>query len=515
MDEQQEYMMLSQADAARQQGDLPTAYKLLARVVEESPSNFEARRGLAVLMSMFGSYDDAIGHMRTVLDSYPGVARWHFDLGQMLEASGRLEEAMGSFARAEELDPSESLYPGRIAMLSRRLRDGAGCREAAERALRLNPHEHRALIALAKEAMRQGDLEEAEGRARTVVEHAEEPIIQATGWHEVGRVLEERGEHDEAFDAHMSANRLKLGMSFSREAMRSKVLMHFPGYLGHGDAPARYKAWGAKRYDDGIPAPVVLAGFPRSGTTLAEQILAAHPGLATCEEHTLCAPVRAEMDTMFGKKAMVRPILELLDGLSDDQVRRLRRLYRDGLVRHVPEGLRERTLVDKHPFRTLDLGLMNRIFPEARVITMIRDPRDVCLSSLFQDFNVNPGVVRLFSLPLCADWYAKVMGFWLKVRPLLSLEVLEVRYEDLVTDFETWARRMVEFAGVEWDERVLRFHAEAGERVVRSTSYEAVTEGVHTRAIGRWKRYAQKLEPIMERLAPFVEAFGYEAGGPG
>ncbi len=110
---------------------------------------------------------------------------------------------------------------------------------------------------------------------------------------------------------------------------------------------------------------------------------------------------------------------------------------------------------------------------------------------------------------VCGEWYAKVMGFWLRLREMLSIGVLEIRYEDLVGDFDRWGARLVEFAGLEWDDAIGTFHEGARERVVRSASYEAVTERVHTRSVGRWACYADRLAPVLERLAPFVEAFGY------
>jgi hypothetical protein len=216
------------------------------------------------------------------------------------------------------------------------------------------------------------------------------------------------------------------------------------------------------------------------------------------------------MDGLLGSGAEFRPLLDVLDDLTDDQVRSLRATYQGELERFIPAQDRSRTLVDKDPMRILDLGLMNRIFPECRVIFMIRDPRDVCISAFFQDFMVTPLMVRCFSLTMCADWYAKVMGFWQKLKPKLSMEILEVRYEDLVGDFDSWSRRMLEVAGVGWDECVREFYKPASERMIRSASYEAVTEKLNSRSIGRWKRYADRLAPVLEKLEPFVDAFGYE-----
>ena len=514
-----ENMLLSQAVAAQRRGDLAGAIEILGRVVESNPQHWLVWRGLAGLLFATGYRTRAIEHMEAAVAGLPTDPVWFMELGNMLEADGRFDRALEVFRTAERLSPKDARFPGCQAMLLRRMRDEEGARAACERAIALDPNQHRALLALTQTCLKTGELDRAEASARRLIDHGPDPLTRATAWHLLGRVLEKRGAYAEAFETHLSGNKLKLATPRAGEMLRLGLIPFAP-FVGHGDGPARYRAWGEKRYDDGIPAPIIVTGFPRSGTTMAEQILAAHPRLATCEERPLCMPVREALDGMLGGGVGLRPLLEALDALNDDQVRRLRSIYRAELERGVAEGDRGLVLVDKLPVRVLDLGLMNRIFPEARVIVMIRDPRDVCLSALFQDFAINRFMVRFLTPALCAEFYERMMGFWLKIRGMLSMQVLEVRYEDVVGDFDRWSRRMIECAGVEWDPRVSEFHKPAQERIIRSASFDAVTERVHTRAVGRWRRYETQLAPILGRLEPFVAAFGYEpssgsAPGPG
>ena len=509
MESLDERSLLTQAHEAHQQGDSREAIELLGRVLEMNPANADARRGLAMVMFAVDDREMGAEHMRRAIADRPGRAAWHFELGRMLAELGRPEAALAEFHRAEAQDPMNPLYPGRIAMLGAHLRNHEVGRAAAQRALNLDPNEGAALLAMTKDALRRGELEEAEALALRVIGGASETIVRTSAMHEVGKIAQRRREWDKAFEAHERANKLKLAEPSAREALREPPAPFLP-YLGQADAAERYRRWGGEVHDDGIPAPVVLTGFPRSGTTLAEQILAAHPGVTSCEERAVCLPVRRELDGMMAGEMGLRPLLQVLDELSEEQVRSLRATYRREVERHVPPEERSLVLIDKHPMRILDLGLMNRLFPESRVIFMVRDPRDVCVSAFFQDFALTPDMVRCLSLSMCAEWYAKVMGFWLKLRPKLSLNVLEVRYEDLVVDFDTWARRMLEFVGVGWDERVREYHKPAAERLVRSASSEAVTEKLNTRAIGRWKRYGARLAPVLDTLEPFVDAFGYE-----
>lgn len=109
-----------------------------------------------------------------------------------------------------------------------------------------------------------------------------------------------------------------------------------------------------------------------------------------------------------------------------------------------------------------------------------------------------------------ADEYAALMGVWTKIAPLLSGRFLEIRYEDLVDDLEAAAHRAMEFLGVAWDPTVLRFDEHARQKTVRSPTYADVTKPVFKTAVGRWKHYEKYLVPHLDKLAPFLKAFGYE-----
>jgi hypothetical protein len=167
-------------------------------------------------------------------------------------------------------------------------------------------------------------------------------------------------------------------------------------------------------------------------------------------------------------------------------------------------------VLDKHPMRTLDLGMVNLLFPRAKVVVMIRDPRDCCLSCFFQDLGITPVSVRFLTLETLGDIYGEIMGLWVGMRDRVTFPWLEMRYEDLVSDFEPRARELVEFLGEPWTDRVLEFHKKAARRTITTPSYQAVTQKVNTRAVGRWARYEKHLGPLVERVRPFLDTFGYE-----
>ena len=176
----------------------------------------------------------------------------------------------------------------------------------------------------------------------------------------------------------------------------------------------------------------------------------------------------------------------------------------------IGQAIGDRLLVDKNPALNVLIPAVARIFPEARFLVALRDPRDVCLSCFMQPLSLNPVSSAYLSLEGTVTQYASVMGFWSAIRPRLRNPWLEVRYEDLVENLETAGRRVLAFLGVSWSESIMRFHEHARSKPLRSPSYSEVTQPVFHRAVGRWRNYGKFLEPWMAKLDPFIKAHGYD-----
>jgi len=155
------------------------------------------------------------------------------------------------------------------------------------------------------------------------------------------------------------------------------------------------------------------------------------------------------------------------------------------------------------------LPVFLRVLPQFKTLFALRDPRDVILSCFMLYLPINPLSVNFLTLQRAAWKYALDMSAWIKLREMFPLPWLEVRYEEIVADLPAQARRALEFLGLPWDVSVLTFHEHAQKKPVLSPTYAAVTQPVHNRAIGRWRHYAEYLEPVLPILQPFVKAFGY------
>jgi hypothetical protein len=144
-----------------------------------------------------------------------------------------------------------------------------------------------------------------------------------------------------------------------------------------------------------------------------------------------------------------------------------------------------------------------------RIIFALRDPRDVVLSCFMQKVPLHPISSNWLSIADTAAYYTRVMQTWLKVRELTFSPWIEFRYEDVVADLETNARKILEFLGLPWDDKVLKFYEHAREKMVRSPTYKDVTQPVYHKSVGRWQHYGRHLEPVLKTLEPYVKEFGY------
>ena len=167
---------------------------------------------------------------------------------------------------------------------------------------------------------------------------------------------------------------------------------------------------------------------------------------------------------------------------------------------------------------TLLIPAFIRVFPEIKLLVALRDPRDACLSCFMQPFWTLNQTTSDYSMDISAyvtiqgtiEEYASLMDVWRTIAPLIKNPCLEVRYEDMVNDLESVARRTLDFLEVPWNASVLEFDEHARQKVVRSPTYADVTKPVFKTAVGRWRNYQKYLEPHLARLEPFVKAFGYE-----
>lgn len=382
--------------------------------------------------------------------------------------------------------------------------------DLVERALRMDPASILAALVHARLDRLSGRLAEAEGRLRPLLalKDRESWSTRIRGWYEMGAVLDAQGRYEEAMTAFLEAKTLILPNAAA--FISAEKLVHSRLKMAEEKLNAEMVArWRAQRADLQPPARIaLLCGHPRSGTTLLEQVLDSHPDFVSAEETTVFNT------EAFGSLVRGLPpetlMLDALEGASNETLLRVRQNYADCMAKFLGQPRDGRLLIDKNPSLTGLVPAFARIFPEAKLLVALRDPRDVCLSCFMQPLPLGQVSSIFLTLEGTVQEYAAIMGLWRAAAPCLDGSFLEVRYEDLIADLEGTARRALEFLGSSWDARVLRFDEHARSKLVRSPTYAAVVKPISKGAVGRWRNYQKHLEPWLEALAPFVKAFGYE-----
>jgi hypothetical protein len=322
--------------------------------------------------------------------------------------------------------------------------------------------------------------------------------------------LDELGQYAEAMEWLLKAKALTrqhnnvaaLEQTYDKAARRRRSLQ---SQL----TPELIRRWRSTSPDQGETKKIaLLGGHPRSGTTLLEQILAAHPSIRAFDESD--AFVVEIGDRLFAADPFPPLTATALDGLSSAKQKELTGRYFKSLFREVEGDLSAEVLIDKNPTPTASLPLWVRMFPNSKVIIALRDPRDVVISCFFQNLALTPMNVNFLSLDRAARQYADFMDVWLRMRELAGFEWIETRYEDIVSNAETEGRRVTEFLGLTWNPAQARHREAVAGRFVVSPTYSEVAKPIHNRAVGRWKNYAAALEPFQSVLSKYLRAFGYE-----
>jgi hypothetical protein len=299
---------------------------------------------------------------------------------------------------------------------------------------------------------------------------------------------EKLGEYRKAYDAYVALN----------EAERSPEVD--PTFVYKG-AEIRGKLAIPKLRGDGVRDVVQMLGFPRSGTTLLENVLGAHPAIETFEETpALFVAIDRIERVLVGKVPSSSPEQVFLDA---------RAAYVEELLtlRRKPEAT---VLIDKMPIRTADTAFISKLFPEWRYIFSIRHPYDVVLSCFKQRFVPNPSMENFHTIADAARLYDFSMSEWFKHHTMDDPAVHYVRYDELVTDFERVTAGALEFLGVPWDDAVRDFSKSAEQRAAKTPSYQKVRQGLSIGVQTQWRNYGFVFQSDAAKpLRKWVEFFGY------
>ena len=459
---------------------------------------------LANIHQQDNDYDKAIEFGQATISIRPNFPQAHLLLASLHMSKKELGDAEYHYNYAIKLQPDNADAYANLAQVYELANQIDNARSAVNKALELKDDHLGALLALAKIEKREKNNEDAERVFRKIITLTSNQTIQAMAYIDLAHVLDKQKKFDDAFDSSTQGQELWAQaiqpLPFDTDIYKQKIIKNISFFINHNT--------GRKiDHSDDNRSPIFFVGFPRSGTTLTEQILNQHPVIVTSDEEPFIDTV---IETIPQLSQTSLPCPDCLSELSNDDLARIRRSYWDEVSTTKPDFDRDSILVDKLPLNIIQLGLINTLFPNAHILVAIRDPRDVCLSAFMQAFSPNPAMINFSSMQSTVNFYSQVMGLWLQYRETLTMNYHQYRYEDLVTDFDRTTREIFSFLELEYPDNASDFHISASNRTIRTPSYQDVATPVYQRSKARWRNYESKLKPYMSTLEPFIKEFGYE-----
>lgn len=445
------------------------AIETLRRLCETLPGDPEARIALCGMFFSARRWEPCLSELDRAIADHPAHTPLHALKSRVFERMNRLDEARAVMQHAIAIDPDSVEANLELAKLERRAKDFAPARRRLEHAMRMRPS------------------------GKMFIDTA----------FELGHVLDALGEHAAAYEHFALGNR-----AWASGRARYHDRNAYPALLdAYAAIDWKSQTVGWPRTRPTLrPAPFFFVGFPRSGTTLAEQILGSHPALHAVPEPPYLHRVMGLARRMFPKRYPA-----CLSELTEAQADELEQGFWEQVDRDHPGGeLGDRRPLIKMPLDLIHVPLVRRIFPESRMILALRDPRDCCLSCFFQQFRPNAAMVHFDTLEGAANLYARSLGLWEQYKRQIDFRWLETRYEELVEDLESCARTMIDFLELPWDPAVLDYSKKARSGVVNTPSYKGVTEGIYKTSRQRWRNYLGPVRAVDHHLRPFIETYGYE-----
>jgi tetratricopeptide (TPR) repeat protein len=467
------------------QGMLAEAIACLQRACALDPDMAATHNSLGYALHVQGRYDAARHCYERALALDPRLADAWNNLGFTLQAQGRSEAAIDCFERALGLEPGFAEAANNLGNAQKECGRFDQALASYDRAIAARPDYAQAHFNRADgKTFHAGD-PDLEALQRLADASARMPRDDAPHIHfALAKALDDVGETDRAFEQLLRGNALKRATLAYDEATLEAFLLRIRAVFDRAFLEARAGA--------GHPTmlPVFIVGMPRSGSTLVEQILASHPQVQTAGEYN-------HLEQAAYRKLDAGPPGRYPESIRAAAPAVLLDIARDYLARLPPVPEDTIRIIDKLPGNFMHLGLIKAILPNARIIHVSRDPLDTCLSCFSKLFR--EGQAFSYDLAELGRYYRRysaLMRHWREVLPAGSL--LEVSYEAVVADLPAEARRLIDFCGLGWDEQCLSFHR--NRRVVATASAVQVRQPLFSSSVGRWRRYAARLQPLVAAL---------------
>jgi tetratricopeptide (TPR) repeat protein len=454
------------------------------KVLSFLPNDPHVYNNIGPVFQELGRLREAVESLRKAVALSPDSAMAHLNLGIALRKQGKSKEAEGSLRKALALKPDYPEAYSNIALIYEDLGKMEEARLLFEKAIALAPWDPQILGNYPYCRKFTGEDQHWIDRFERTLSQTQREKDRTHLHYAIGKMYDDAGHYDEAFEHYRQANwfqRTKSGYQpkqFSTD-VDNLIKIFSPGQPGD-------REWTGSPSD----LPVFILGMPRSGTSLVEQIISSHPLVFGAGELEFFVDNGKNLVKKYGlsyPECLGRLTTREMEEMADNYL---------GLLREL--GERAVRVTDKMPSNFIHLGLISFLFPKARVIHCRRNPLDTCLSIFFQNFDKrHPYANDLNDLGQYYGEYERLMAHWKQIFP--SEMMLEVDYEEILEKPEEMSRRLIDFCGLDWDDRCLKFHE--NKRTVRTASSWQVRQPLYKTSRERWRNYEKLLGPLVKEIS--------------
>ncbi|MGC1386531.1 MAG: sulfotransferase [Steroidobacteraceae bacterium] len=488
--------------------DYPSAYSVLKQGAEKAPKDAWIQCTLAQCCYDLGNFEETLAVLEP-WQKFEGLTPDNLaQIATLLISIGELSRATPAMDRLLEHPPAGGR--GALTLINtlermNRLDDARAIMQRLKADALTNPDDPDVLLAQAILAQREGADEDACALLSRALTAQIDPARRCNVLFPLAKSLDALRRYEQAFDALSQAHVsqvLYLERTFGKAAADSSPTASL---LARAVEPGDVARWDNTGAPPAANSPIFIVGFPRSGTTLLEQILDSHPLLKSMDEQPFLRRAVEQVSSL----GIVYP--DELGRLRDDQLQGIRQQYWARAARKVTL-LPGQRLVDKNPLNIFRLPLIHRLFPHAHVILAIRHPFDTIISCFAQQFRALDLAMLCRDLPTLASTYKSAFDFWYQQVALLPAQTYELKYEQLVSDFPAQVRRLAAFLNLPWEESMLApaMHA-AAKGYISTPSYAQVVLPVNAQSVGRWTGYRRHFETVLPVLQPYLDRWGYPA----
>ena len=482
-------------------GDFRKAINAFKKAIELKPDYFDALNNLGATYNLYKDYSNALKSISKALKIRPNIADAYNNLGTAELNLENESEAIKSYNKAIKIDPKFVLAYSNLCGLYERSNQLKKLKET------INKAENEGLSGNEEIKFRRGQLNSRNKDYKNSTLYLEEVDdtkisnkMKIDKYELLGKDYDKIKHYKKAFNCFKKSNSL-VSSSVESQLYNPKNYQNEVSQLIISYSKIKKLEW-ENKIENKIISPVFLIGFPRSGTTLLDNILSSHPNICTLEEKPMIAMVKKSLNKLAS--------YENLKKLNLHDLQNLQEIYLDELTKYLPNKLLHgKVFIDKLPLSIIDVSLILRIFPKAKFILAIRHPLDCILSCFMQTFNLNDAMANFLNLKNTAELYNKSMKLFDIYESIFKLDLHLIKYENLIFSLKDETTKLLKFLDLNWEKEIDNYRSNALDKKINTPSYNQVTEKIYTRASGRWKNYKNEMHDIMPIMQFWIEKWGY------